>query len=58
MKTKDTKKRRPLDLSNDADRKAAATSLKQTAQCLMISGDTDESVWPLLMGAKALEAIK
>lgn len=51
------KKRRKLDLSSESDRLEAAKSLMLTAKCLVMSGDSDEHVWPLLMGAKALESV-
>ena len=55
FKSMEIGKRRKLDLSNKQTRLEAARSLKDTARALSIAGDLDESVWPLLMGAKALE---
>ena len=47
--------RRSLDLTDKKSRIEAANSLKERVVVLMAMGECDNEVWPLLMGAMALE---
>jgi hypothetical protein len=49
-------KKRKLDLSSAGDRLEAAFALKERARVMIMMGEADDEIWPILMGAKALES--